>query len=171
MSSVKNNLVYRARREGVRINNKTRTIYASNHPTSKSANRLINEFGFCVQLTDICMKDVTDTRVYISLPINSINPSTGQSYDIDSQRKYSYTVEKVMHRNGYRTFNPFRNGLDPDAAICDHMRADYRQLTQCDAIVMCPGWEYYSGCKHELLIAVDMRLKILFLTTENTISF
>lgn len=42
------------------------------------------------------------------------------------------------------------------------MRIDYRNLTRCDAILMLPEWQYSNGAKHELLIATDMRLTIMF---------
>jgi len=93
-------------------------------------------------------------RVYISLPV--------RGRDLDEVRNTADVRAEVLATLGCVAVNPMRNGLPADAPYCDHMRVDYGLLATCDAILMCEGWEYSHGCKNELQMAADMRLRVLY---------
>lgn len=92
------------------------------------------------------------SKIYISGPISG--------YDLDERRRLFGKIENCLSRNGYEVFNPLKNGLPEDALKRDHMRADIRNLTECDAIAFLPGWEYSAGCMTEFNVAACLKLKV-----------
>lgn len=169
----KNALIYRVRRVGYRINTRQRTIYVmsnSDIPYCKAVDRLIAEHGFVIQYQDPEFGNIEDFKFYISLPINARNPSTSDYYDIDTQRRLAQKAQKVLAKLGYRTFNPFQNGVPDGAPVYQHMRADYQALCTCSAICLLPGWQYSNGCKHELMLATDMRMRVYVMDDNFNIS-
>lgn len=102
----------------------------------------------------ITLKTKEKMKTYISLPI--------KGKDLGEVRAYAESVEKMLTSYGIDAVNPLKNGLPADSPDCDHMRRDYRNLTDCQAILMCDGWEYSHGCMNEMQVAADMRLKIVY---------
>lgn len=60
---------------------------------------------------------------------------------------------------GYQVVNPAEINTDPAADWLTCMRADIKQLVDCDAIAMLPGWEQSKGATLERLIAVGLGLQ------------
>jgi len=92
-------------------------------------------------------------RVYVSLPMKGY-------------RREDYTVvakEAFMRLRmlGFEPITPLENGLDEDAPVHEHMKADFRMILDSDAIYLCEGWEYSHGCMNELQVAADCRLEVL----------
>ena len=92
-------------------------------------------------------------RLYISLPI------TGK--DLDEQRQYAAKVAAYMS-DYYEIVNPFSNGVPVDAHPSEHMRADFKLLLECDAVIMCKGWEDSSGCVAEHCVARCCHMNIIY---------
>lgn len=60
---------------------------------------------------------------------------------------------------GHEVVNPAEINSDPGADWLTCMRADIKQLVDCDAIAMLPGWERSKGATLERLIAVGLGLQ------------
>lgn len=103
----------------------------------------------------------TMNKIYLSGPISG--------YDLDERRRLFGKTENCLSNNGYEVFNPLKNGLSEDALKSEHMRADIRNLTECDAIVFLPRWEYSAGCRTEFIVAACLKLKV-FLVHDQTSS-
>jgi hypothetical protein len=95
------------------------------------------------------MNEVEETKpkkVYISGPI------TG--HELLGQRALFSETAKRLQSQGYAVFNPLQNGLSPDAPYEDHMKADLKQLLECDYIFQLPNWRYSVGCCLEFHVAM-----------------
>ena len=76
------------------------------------------------------------SKIYISGPISG--------YDLDERKRTFEEIENCLS-HGYKVFNPLKNGLPDDATWKEHMRADMRMLTDCDAIVFLLGGRNRRG--------------------------
>lgn len=65
---------------------------------------------------------------------------------------------------GHEIVNPAEINTDPTADWRTCMRADIKQLVDCDAIVMLPGWEKSRGAtlEHQIAVGLGMRVHALF---------
>ena len=70
-------------------------------------------------------------------------------------------AEQRLKRAGFKTFNPFNNGLDIDAPYEEHMRADLKALETCDAIYLMDNWTNSKGARAEYEKALELELDIL----------
>ena len=93
-------------------------------------------------------------KVYISLPI--------QGKDIESQKKYAQDIALRIAVCGHEPVNPFENFLPDDAPRTAHMKADISMLLDCNAIMMCQGWENSDGCRLEKNVAEQCGMLVLF---------
>ena len=60
---------------------------------------------------------------------------------------------------GHDPVNPFKSGLPASALWHEHMRADIRQLLDCEEIFMLDGWERSDGARLEWTIAFRLGFK------------
>ena len=81
-------------------------------------------------------------KVYISIPI------TGEDYK--KQRELADQIARSLSRKGHEPVNPFNIYAGKNPSYEDHLAYDLRALMDCDAIVMCRGWEHSFGCNLEL---------------------
>ncbi len=102
-------------------------------------------------------------RVYISGPISG--------HDYDERKKTFYETQKRLEANGFEVFNPMQNGLPKDATSQEHMRVDFRMVTDCDAIAMLPKWNHSAGCMQEFMVAVSSGLSIMFIKSLMPLEF
>lgn len=65
---------------------------------------------------------------------------------------------------GHEVVNPAEINTDPTADWLTCMRADIKQLVDCDGIVMLPGWLYSRGAALEHTIAAGLGLKVFSLS-------
>ncbi len=93
-------------------------------------------------------------KVYISLPI------TGK--DLERQKKYAQDIAERVAICGHDPMNPFYNFLPDDAPRTAHMKADIKMLLDCNAIMMCHGWESSDGCRLEKSVAEQCGLLVLY---------
>lgn len=87
------NLIYSSRRAGLRIDTRERTIF-KDHPFTPRQQKFVDrlsDYGFVVQTLSFATSK--DSLVYISGPINSMNPITGKPYDIKEQQTLFATAE------------------------------------------------------------------------------
>lgn len=80
-------------------------------------------------------------KIYISIPI------TGKDYK--KQREHADDIARSLSRQGWDVVNPFNIYAGKNATYEDHIAFDLRALMDCDAIVMCKGWEHSFGCTLE----------------------
>lgn len=93
-------------------------------------------------------------KVYISLPI--------QGKDLEKQKKYAQDIALRIAVCGHEPVNPFDNFLPDDAPRTAHMKADISMLLDCNAIMMCHGWENSDGCRLEKNVAEQCGMLVLF---------
>lgn len=93
-------------------------------------------------------------KVYISLPI--------QGKDLEKQKKYAKDIAERIAICGCEPVNPFDNFLPDDAPRVAHMKADISMLLDCNAIMMCHGWENSDGCRLEKSVAEQCGLLMLY---------
>ncbi|WP_297628726.1 DUF4406 domain-containing protein [uncultured Rikenella sp.] len=87
-------------------------------------------------------------KVYISGPITGLPRK-------ETERAFGAAEAEILAR-GHEPVNPLRNGLPKSATWHEHMRADLRQLLDCDAIYMIGEWWYSSGARLEWQLARDV---------------
>lgn len=67
---------------------------------------------------------------------------------------------------GYEVINPAEINSDPKAEWLDCMRADIKQLVDCDTVAMLPGWEWSKGARLEHYIANALGMKVIYVVRE-----
>lgn len=99
------------------------------------------------------MKQIMEgLKVYLSGPISG--------YELRERRAFFDAAQEALEKCGAHVFNPMRNGLPADATTQEHMRADFRMLCECDAIVMLPKWNHSAGCINEFNVAISMGCQV-----------
>lgn len=99
-------------------------------------------------------------KVYISLPISG--------RDIDEARQQADRAAAQLSRMGHRPVNPFNIYAGKNPTYADHLCSDLRALIDCDAIMLCEGWEESRGCRIEAKVAVEFGLEMLCETPGET---
>jgi len=61
---------------------------------------------------------------------------------------------------GFEIVNPAEINVDPDAGWLECMRADVKQLVDCDGIALLPGWQQSRGACIEHALARDLGLRV-----------
>lgn len=88
-------------------------------------------------------------------------PITGMP---DLNREAFSAAEAALQAHEVEVINPLRNGLPPDAAWADHMRADIAALvTQADIMVLLPDFLHSAGARAELNCAHALGIPALLL--------
>lgn len=90
-------------------------------------------------------------RIYISGPITHADP-----YRQEDNLRAFHVKSAELRALGRNVTNPAENGLPLDAHWQEHMRADIRDMMDCNAIHMLPGWRKSRGARLELLIALKL---------------
>lgn len=85
-------------------------------------------------------------KIYISLPI------TGREEDA---REHADLIKSALSRNGHEVVNPFDIYCGKNPTYADYLCNDLRALADCDAIMMCDGWQYSRGCRIEHFFASE----------------
>lgn len=89
--------------------------------------------------------------LYLSGPMTGLPDFNAPAFNAAAQR---------LRHLGHTVFNPVENGVPPDAAWHDHMRADIAALTKCAALVALPGCENSRGAQLEIHIAKCLGMPI-----------
>lgn len=93
-------------------------------------------------------------KIYISAPISG--------YDYEERKLLFSNTEAILVRYGYTVANPMCNGLPATASTQEHLRADFKMLLECDAIVFLKGWERSAGCQSEFHVANSTGMEMFF---------
>lgn len=89
-------------------------------------------------------------RIYISIPI------TG--HDEARQRERADLIKARLSREGGHPVSPFEIYVGKNPTYADHICCDLRALADCDAILMCEGWQLSRGCRIERYFALQMEI-------------
>ena len=92
-------------------------------------------------------------RVYIAGPMSGLPDFNYPAFN---------QAEDVLRDLGFYPRNPAKNGLPAGSAWSDHMRADIRMLTTCDAVFMLKDWQQSRGATLEHHIAQTLGLHIVY---------
>ena len=95
-------------------------------------------------------------KTYISGPISDPDPAK-QAANLAVFAQESATLRTL----GYQVVNPTENGLPPDAPWSEHMRADIRNMMDCNVIWMLPGWSKSEGACLERHIAAALGFEVM----------
>lgn len=68
-----------------------------------------------------------------------------------------------LRADGWHVVNPAEINPDPSAGWLPCMRADIKQLVDCDSILMLPGWEWSRGASLEHHIAQRLGMRVIYL--------
>lgn len=93
------------------------------------------------------------TRIYLSGPISG--PKIEQNL-------HAFTVAAAELRGlGLHVTNPAENGLPLASTWEAHMRADIRDMMDCDTIHMLPGWAKSRGAllEHQIAVALGFAVR------------
>jgi hypothetical protein len=69
-----------------------------------------------------------------------------------------------LRADGWTVVNPAEINPDPAAGWLACMREDIKQLVECDAVLMLPGWEWSRGASLEHTIAQRLGMRVIYLT-------
>jgi hypothetical protein len=72
-----------------------------------------------------------------------------------------FKAEDELVMMGHEVINPARINPDILADWLDCMRADIKQLVDCDGVYMLEGWRKSKGASLEWYIAVQLGMKVL----------
>ena len=96
-------------------------------------------------------------RVYIAGPMTGL---PGLNFP-------AFHREAAIYRaQGYEVSNPAEINADPSAGWLECMRADIRELVDCDHIAMLPGWERSKGASLEHHIAQALSMQVIYIMRE-----
>jgi len=91
-------------------------------------------------------------KVYIAGPMTGIPDYNFPAFDAAAAR---------LRDAGHDVVNPAWNGVPLDAPRADHLRVDIRNLIECDAVAVLPGWDRSQGARLEVRIASDLGLTVM----------
>ena len=95
-------------------------------------------------------------RIYLCHPIG-LDQSRFKEVEFRSR-----VVQRKLEEHNFEVVNPWDNGVPMSAPCCEHMQKDFSMLLACDAIFLCDGWEYSSGCRAEFEVAVACRKELYY---------
>lgn len=76
-----------------------------------------------------------------------------------------HAAASALRALGHQVVNPAEINSDPGADWLTCMRADIKQLVDCDGVALLPGWEHSRGAMLERAIAAGLGLRV-FLVSE-----
>lgn len=91
--------------------------------------------------------------VYLSGPMTGIEDFNHPAFN---------DAANVLRAAGYSVINPAEINTDTSKSWEQCIRADLRELCECESICLLPGWEKSSGAHLELHMAHRMGMDVLF---------
>lgn len=110
---------------------------------------------------------VDKIRVFISLPFTGVEDTIGER--LEEGKKYLWAFAE---KNGVEAEAVTQSNIDEliekKASVDDKdypffMGKDIQAVLECDAILMCKGWENSKGCKLERFAAETFGIKIIYM--------
>lgn len=92
-------------------------------------------------------------RLYVAGPMTGLPDLNFPAFHAETAR---------LRALGHQVVNPAEINADPTAAWLDCMRADVKQLVDCDGIVMLPGWEASRGATIEYRLMTGLGMRVYF---------
>ena len=94
------------------------------------------------------------TRIYIAGPMTGLPGFNYPAFHAEAAR---------LRAMGYLVENPAENPVPPCGGTwVGYMRMALAQLVRCHAICMLPGWTSSKGACLEHLVAVQLRLEVMY---------
>lgn len=93
-------------------------------------------------------------KIYISSKISGIEDKAQQLFE-DAE---AYLREYL----GFEVVNPMKIEHKHDKSWTNYMKADIREMMDCDAIYMLKNWTDSKGAEIERRIALDLGMKIIY---------
>lgn len=90
-------------------------------------------------------------RLYVAGPMTGLPELNFPAFHAETAR---------LRALGHQVVNPAEINADPTADWLDCMRADIKQLVDCDGIVLLPGWVGSRGAGIEYTLAISLGLKV-----------
>lgn len=75
-----------------------------------------------------------------------------------------HAAAAALRALGHQVVNPAEINSDPGADWLTCMRADIKQLVDCDGVALLPGWEHSRGAMLERAIAAGLGLRVLLVS-------
>lgn len=91
-------------------------------------------------------------KVYISGPMTGIEDYNFPAFHQAAER---------LQAAGYRVENPASKGVIDGWTWSDYLRHDLRQLLECDAICLLPGWRNSKGATLEHHVATGLGMAVV----------
>jgi hypothetical protein len=88
-------------------------------------------------------------KIYISGPMTGLPKLNYPAF---------FAAERKLKEAGYEVENPARN--TNQSSWEGYMRVAIKQLCDCDAVVVLPGWGHSKGACTEVKLASDLNMKI-----------
>ena len=95
--------------------------------------------------------------IYISGQITGLDINVSKQKFKDAEK----FIEKEMEADSLNPFDICEQS--DDKTWLDYMRADIKELVDCDAILMLDNWKESDGAKLELIIAQGLKMKVYYL--------
>lgn len=95
-------------------------------------------------------------KIYISGQITGL--------PISQAKELFKQAETELKDIGFNPINPMSNGLDVESHWSDHMRADIKNMMDCEAIYLLSNYKQSKGAMLELYIAKELNMKIIYKT-------
>lgn len=93
-------------------------------------------------------------KIYISLPISG-HPEA-------EVREHADRIKAALSRAGHRPVSPFDIYAGRNPQYADYLCADLRALADCDAIILCDGWQFSRGCRIERTFAEEFGKAVMY---------
>ena len=90
-------------------------------------------------------------RLYLAGPMTGIEDLNFPAFHAEAAR---------LRALGYTVINPAKINADPNAGWQACMRADIKQLVDCDGIALLDGWENSRGASLEHHIALSLEMVV-----------
>lgn len=91
-------------------------------------------------------------RLYLAGPMSGIKDLNFPAFHAEAAR---------LRAMGYDIVNPAEINIDPNAGWLACMRADIKQLVDCDGVATLPGWVNSRGASLEVGIAHGLGLPVI----------
>lgn len=87
------------------------------------------------------------TRLYLCGPMSGLPEYNYPAF---------HAAAVLLREAGYTVTNPAENGLPPDAPWTQHMRADIKEMMDCDAVAVLPEYNKSRGAMVEINLATSL---------------
>jgi len=93
-------------------------------------------------------------KYYLCGPIDSIGHKS------DNVAAFEEATKK-LRKLGFTVMSPVELGTD-GLPYLEFIRRDMKQLLECDGLILLPGWPQSRGCKIEVMLAMQLNMKLFY---------